>query len=190
MRTIRQTPVYAWVGSPVPPPHAVFASSSRRRNRKPPSYSIHTMEAFKRGYKNTKSKLKGHLRQPSRQSVLTSPGRSRRSNQEPESFDNPDTSATAPTAKDVSKSTIALAPNTTSSPDSRGVDAPAHLPALHPEVTPAYTQPPASPSTLAIFGSVCNDLLTIVHSATDAFPPLQSALGAILEFWKQCEVRR
>jgi len=37
--------------------------------------------------------------------------------------------------------------------------------------------------------SVCNDLLTVVHGASDAFPPLKSALGGILEIWKQCEVR-
>ena len=46
------------------------------------------------------------------------------------------------------------------------------------------------PSRLDNVASVCNDLLTVVHGASDAFPPLKSALIEVLEIWNQCEVRR
>jgi len=55
----------------------------------------------------------------------------------------------------------------------------------------AYAQPePLSvTSRLDSVASVCNDLLTVVHGASDAFPQLKSALIEILEIWNQCEVR-
>jgi len=54
----------------------------------------------------------------------------------------------------------------------------------------AYAQPLSVTPRLDKVASVCNDLLTVVHGASDAFPPLKSALIEVLEIWNQCEVRR
>jgi len=83
-------------------------------------------------------------------------------------------------------------PSAATSPETRGLEVPAHDPSpptdtIRNSVAP-YAQTPSSPSKLATTGSICNDLLTVVHGASDAFPPLKSALGGILEIWKQCEV--
>jgi len=51
-----------------------------------------------------------------------------------------------------------------------------------------YAQPLSAPPKLDNVASVCNDLLTIVHGASDAFPPLKSTLIEVLEIWNQCEV--
>ena len=147
---------------------------------------------MKQLYKKGKSKVKDLLRPPSRQSVPTSPARSARGSQDASSAHERGTSTISSTAADASQPAIAQTPSAATSPDTRGLEVPAHDPSPPADTisyaAAAYAQPPSSHSKIATAGSICNDLLTVVHGASDAFPPLKSALGGILEIWKQCEV--
>ena len=88
---------------------------------------------------------------------------------------------------------IGAGTSATPSADVPALEATPPEPSPQPEHTPnsaaAYMQQPLMPSTPVIAGSICDDLLTVVHGAPDAFPPLKPALEGILEIWKQCEVR-
>ena len=92
----------------------------------------------------------------------------------------------------TSQTEIVPETSTILSVDVPALEAPPPEPPLQPEHTPssaaAHIQP-WKPPTSAIAESFCDGLLAVVHGAPDAFPPLKSALGGILEIWKQCEVR-
>jgi len=166
--------------------------SSLRLQSEPSQTPVYRSHIMKQLYKKTKNSVKDLLRPPSRQSVPTSPARSARASQDASSAHERGTPAVSPTAADASQSAVAQTPSAATSPDTHGLEVPAHdpsPPAGTATYTPAaYAQPPSSHSNLATAGSICNDLLTVVHGASDAFPPLKSALGGILEIWKQCEV--
>jgi len=101
-------------------------------------------------------------------------------------------SATVPTSQTM----IAPTAIAVHAADDPALEAPAPEQLPQPERTrdgaSAYAQPePLSvTSRLDNVASVCNDLLTVVHGASNAFPPLKSALIEVLEIWNQCEVRR
>jgi len=156
---------------------------------KPPVYRSNIMKKL---YKKTKSKVKDVFRPPSRQSVPTSTAQSPQDSQDALSTHERGTSAMSPTVADAGQPAAIQTPSAAASPETRGLEVPVHEPSPVADTTPyspvAYAQPPSSHSKLAMTGSVCNDLLTVVHGASDAFPPLKSALGGILEIWKQCEV--
>jgi len=96
----------------------------------------------------------------------------------------------------TSQTTIAPTAIAVHAADDPALEAPAPKQLPQPERTrdgaSAYAQPePLSvTSRLNNVASVCNDLLTVVHGASDAFPLLKSALIEVLEIWNQCEVRR
>jgi len=98
----------------------------------------------------------------------------------------------SPTAADENQPATVQTPSAVASPETLELKVPVHelspVADTIPYAPEPYAQAPSSHSKLATAGSVCNDLLTVVHSASDAFPPLKSALGGILEIWKQCEV--
>ena len=166
--------------------HHLFPSLPRAYLQ-PSSNSVYTMESLRRGYNKTKDKFKDNLRPPSSESVLASPSDS--------TFTNDNNISTAP-GETVSAGLLPIETmsNETGSPDAHWFKVPAHYPTSRPERSPdaagGYAQPPSSHSKPETLGSFCNDLLTIVHSASDVFPPLKSAIGGVLEVWKQCEVRR
>jgi len=151
------------------------------------------MDTIKRKYKNAKGKVKDLLRPPSRQSALTTPARSPRSSQEPAATLEHDIPTTSSGIVGASQTEIAPTAIATPSADVPELDVSAPKPSLQPNFTQApattYAQPPSATSKLATMASICNDLFMVVHGASDAFPPLKSALGGILEIWKQCEVR-
>jgi len=153
---------------------------------------VYRFQIMKKLYKKTKTKAKELLRLPSGQSVPASPARSARGSQDASSDHERESSAVPPTAVDASQPAVVQIPSDATSAETRGREVPAHEPSpptdTIPHSAPAYTQPPSSHSKLVTAGSICNDLLTVVHGASDAFPPLKSALGGILEIWKQCEV--
>ena len=150
------------------------------------------MDTIKRKYKNAKGKVKDLLRPPSRQSGLTTPARSPRSSQEPAATLEHEIPITSTAIVRVSETAIAPTAIATASADVPALQVSAPEPSPQPKHTPdsaaTYAQPPSATSKLATMASVCNDLFTVVHGASDAFPPLKSALGGILEIWKQCEV--
>jgi len=147
---------------------------------------------MKKLYKKTKSKVKDLLRPPSRESVPTSTAQSPRDSQDAPTTHERGTSAVSRTAVDDSQPVIAQTPSAAASPETLELEVPVHDPSPAADTIPyapePYAQAPSSHSKLATAGSVCNDLLTVVHGASDACPPLKSALGGILEIWKQCEV--
>jgi len=147
---------------------------------------------MKQLYNKTKNSVKDLLWPPLRQSVPTSPARSARASLDATSAHERGTSTVSPTVVDASQPATVQTPSAAASPDTHGLEVPAHdlsPPAETKPYTPEpYAQPPSSHSNLAMVGSICNDLLTVVHGASDAFPPLKSALRGILEIWKQCEV--
>jgi len=176
--------------------YAFLVTCRRPCTRSPLSKSTHQMDKIKRGYKKVTSKAKYLLRPPSRQGALTTPARSPRSSQEP--------SATYDQGISSTPSAIGLASQTVITPtavDTPGADVPAlEAPAPAPEPSPqpqltsdtasTYEKPLPAPPKLDDVASVCDPLLTVMHSASDAFPLLKLALVEILEIWKQCEVRR
>jgi len=102
--------------------------------------------------------------------------------------------STAPSAiVPASQAVITPEASVTRNADVPALEAPAPEPLPQSKHAPnsaaAYTQHTSEHSKLATMAPICNDLLTVVHGAPDAFPPLKSALGGILEIWKQCEVR-
>jgi len=96
---------------------------------------------------------------------------------------------TAPSAM-VFASQTAIAPTAIATP---AAEAPAPEPLRQPGHAPDAVSTSAQPSSVtskrATMTSVCNDLLTVVHGASDAFRPLKSTLVEILEIWNRCEVR-
>jgi len=58
-----------------------------------------------------------------------------------------------------------------------------------PDAESTYTLPFSAPATLDNVASLCNDLLKVVHGASDGFPLLKSALIEVFEIWNRCEVR-
>jgi len=151
------------------------------------------MDKVKRGYKNAKGKVKDLLRSPPRQSAFTSPARSPRSIQNLPPTHRKGVSITPSVIALASQTTIAPAALDTPGADDPALEAPAPEPLLQLEHTPdaasTFAQPLSVTSTRETKKSVCDDLLTVVRGASDAFPPLKSALVKILEFWKQCKVR-
>jgi len=53
---------------------------------------------------------------------------------------------------------------------------------------PAYARPPSPPTILATTGSAVKGLLAAAHDGSDLFPPLQIALGGVLELWDVFDV--
>ena len=143
-------------------------------------------------YKKAKSKIrvrvKDHLQPPSPQGALASPAQSSRGSPEPTSAHDQAISATPSAIVHADQLKIAPTQSTTLGSDDRGHKEPSQASSPRSEDTPIYAQPPSSHSILAMTGSVLNDLVTVVHAASDVLPPLKSALGGILEAWKQYEV--
>jgi len=151
------------------------------------------MDKLKQSLKKAKGKVKDLLQPPSRPSTPATPARSPRNSHDPAATLDHETQTTSSAIVFVSQT--AIAPTAIATPSA---DVPAReVSALEPSPQPIstqdsaakYAQPPSATSKLATLASVCNDLFTVVHGASDAFPPLKSALGGILEIWKQCEVR-
>jgi len=157
------------------------------------STAAYQMDYIKIKYQKAKGKVKDLLRPPSRQSALTTPARSPRSSQELAATIEHEIPTTSTAIVGASQTAIAPAAIATASEDVPALQMSAPEPSPQPKHTPdsaaTYAQPPSATSKLATMASVCNDLFTVVHGASDAFPPLKSALGGILEVWKQCEVR-
>ena len=141
---------------------------------------------MKQFYKKTKTKLQDRLRPP--QSVSTSPAQSHRNSEELTSTQGRGTSSVSLTQVQPDRSAIAPAASVT--PGSHVQGASVLDPRLAPHTTAEYAKSPSPHSKLSTAGSVSNDLLTIAHASSDAFPPLKSVLGGILEIWKQCEVSK
>ena len=164
-----------------------------RALRAPSSTAAYQMDNIKIKYQKAKGKVKDLLRPPSRQSTLTTPARSSRSSQEPVATLEHEITTTSTATVRVSQTAIAPAAITVPTADVPARDVSAPEPSPQPKQTQdsaaTYAQPSSVTSKLATMASVCNDLFTVVHGASDAFPPLKSALGGILEIWKQCEVR-
>jgi len=184
---------YKVVLVPRRPAHRPRHLSSPVHSDPPSSTPAYQMDTIKRKYKNAKGKVKDLLRPPSRQSALTTPARSPRSSQEPAATLEHDIPTTSNAIVCVSQTAIAPAAITAPTADVPALQVSPPEPSPQPKHTPdsaaTYAQPPSATSKLATMASVCNDLFTVVHGASDAFPPLKSALGGILEVWKQCEVR-
>jgi len=174
-------------------PHAVLVTCHHPCTQSPSSTAAYQMDTIKKKYKKAKGQVKDLLRPPSRQSALTTPARSPRSSQEPTAPPGHRISNTPSVIVQASQTAIAPTAIATMSTDIPALEASAPEPSPQSEHTPdsaaTYAQPPSVTSKLATMASVCNDLFTVVHGASDAFPPLKSALGGILEIWKQCEVR-
>jgi len=183
---------------------AVLASRRSARPRRSSS-SVHSQSSItlnpktdkmKQKYNKAKDKFKfkGYLRPRSRQSALTTPSRSPRSSQEPAATHDQEIPTTSSATVPTNRTEIVPETSTMSSLDVAvpALTATAPEPSPQPEHTPisaaAYIQQPLKPPTPFIAESFCDVLLTVVHGAPDAFPPLKSALGEILKTWKQCEV--
>jgi len=122
------------------------------------------------------------------------PGAASTYTQPPSPTDNQGIS-TAPSAIDfASQTAIVSTAIATPRADVPAVEAPTPEPPRQPGHTPdvlsTSAQPPSVISMPATMSSVCNELLTVLHGASDAFPPLKSALVEILESWNRCEVRK
>ena len=152
-----------------------------------------TINKIKSKYNKAKGKVKDLLRPPSRQSASTTPAHSPRNSQDPASAVDREIPTTSTAI--VRASQTAIAPTAIDAPSADvpvlevSAPEPSHQPKHAPDPLTTYAQPPSTTSKLATMASICNDLFTVVHGASDAFPPLKSALGGILEIWKQCEVR-
>jgi len=151
------------------------------------------MDTIRRGYKQAKGKVKDLLRPPSRQSALTTPARSSRSSQEPSATHDQGISTTSDAIVLASQTAITPTAVDTIGADVPALEAPAPGSAPQPEHAPhaasTYAQPPSVTPKFNYVASVCNELLTVVHGGSGAFPPLKSALVEILEIWNRCEVR-
>jgi len=152
------------------------------------------MENIKRGYTKAKGKVKDLLRPASRQSALSTPARSPRSSQEPSATHDQGVSTTPSAIVLASQTAIVPAAIVTKIADLPALEVSAPEPSPQPERTPdaasTYERPPPVPPKLDTVVSVCDPLLTIMHGASDAFPPLKSELVEILEIWNRCEVRK
>jgi len=148
---------------------------------------------MKQKYSNAKDKFKGLMRQRSGQIALAAPEPTRRSSQEPATTNDRGIS-TAPSAI-VLESQAGNAPdaNTMPSDDAPALEAPKPEPSPQPKqtsnVSATDTQQTFEPPVPASMASACDDLLMVVRGAPDRYPLLKSALGGILEIWKECDVR-
>lgn len=143
---------------------------------------------MKQLYKKAKNKLKDSLRPPSRQSVSASPARSPRPSEDLLLAHTHVLSTTLSTNVPDDQPVITPAPNSSPDPDAHSLGSPLPRSGNASRTVAPYAQPSHSSSKLATVGSVGNDLLTVAHASSDAFPPLKSVLGGILEIWKLCEV--
>jgi len=152
------------------------------------------MDKFKRGYKQAKGKVKDLLRPPSSQSALTTPARSPRSSQEPSGTRSQGMSSTTSAIALAIQAAITSTAVDTPGADVSALEVPAPGSSSQPEHAPhaasTYAQPLSVTPKSDNVESVCNDLLTVMHGASDAFPLLKWALVEILEIWRQCEVRQ
>ena len=182
-----------WPSSSFVVPHVVLVTCRRPCTQNTSSTTAYQMDTIKRKYNKAKGKVKDLLRPPSRQSASTTPAPSPRNSQDPASAVDREIPTTSSAIVPVSQTAIALTAIDAPSADVPSLEVsasePSHQPKHAPDPLTTYAQPPSTTSRLATMASICNDLVTVVHGASDAFPPLKSALGGILEIWKQCEVR-
>jgi len=181
-----------WPSLPLVVSHALIARRSPVHSQSSITTNPKTDE-MKQKYNKAKDKFKGFLRPRSRQSALTTPARSPRSSLEPAAAHEQGMPITSSATFPTSQTEVVPETSTMPSADVPALEAPAPEPSPQPEHTPnsgtVYTQQPLKPSTPVTADFFCDDLLTVVHGAPDAFPPLKSVLEGILEIWKQCEVR-
>ena len=106
-----------------------------------------------------------------------SPARSPRNSEEPTPNQGRDACSAHLTPVHANQPATTPEASVTQRPDAHEQDTPASSAQFAPQTVAEYAKPPPPLSTPATVGSVGNDLLTIAHASSDAFPPLKSVLG-------------